>query len=313
MRQVLLLFTWIAPAIAQAQQLDYIDEGGTQRAGSPNLSLEMSDPTGRTRFHLTTRFTFSNTEEAFGRDALATLEASAVIRAFEGFGISFGIPFALDAPRPGNDQLLLGNLHLGVEGGGVIRFGDTREADPDAPRLGIGGAFDFYAPTGRSLEDQGNESERMSLVRRIRSFEQELYLERTAAFRIRAHVDFTISIVTAELELGLSPAVTAQSEADFLMLFLWGARLGVRPIEELEPFLEVGHSMQIAGEPLRGYELDEPVLLTVGLRGHFGIDPALFVTFDLAEGGVIFGVDIAAAFRAEHRAESIRDPLDFEP
>jgi hypothetical protein len=53
--------------------------------------------------------------------------------------------------------------------------------------------------------------------------------------------------------------------------------------------------------------------VTLGLRGHFGIDPALFVSFDLSEGGVLFGVDIAAVFRTENREESLRDPLDFRP
>jgi hypothetical protein len=276
--------------------------------------MELLDPTAHTRFHLTTRFTFSDAVETFSDNAIATFEADAVIRVIEGVGISFGIPFALDAPSPGLDTFFIGNVHVGVEGGGVILFDEKRVRDPGAPRLGLGGALDIYAPSARALEDNGNESDRMALVRDTRSFEQELYLERTTAFRLRGHVDFSISIVVMELELGLTPAFDIEDELDFVLLFGWAGRVAVRPIDALEPFLEIGSSLQVAGDPLNGHELDTPVRLTLGLRGHFfGFDPALFASIDFSEGGVLFGVDIAAAFRTERRGTSERDPLDFSP
>jgi hypothetical protein len=313
MRQALLLFSWLYPATAFGQAI-LLEEGGTERARSPNISMELLDPTARTRFHFTTRFTFSDAVETFSDSAIATFEADAVVRIIEGVGISFGLPFALDAPMPGADTFFIGNFHLGVEGGGVIRFDDKRAADPGAPRLGLGGGLDVYAPTARALENNGNESDRMALVRETRSYEQELYLERTTAFRLRGHADFAVSIVVLELELGLTPGFDIQDELDFLMLFSWAGRVAVLPIDQLEPFVEIGSSLQVAGDPLNGHELDTPVRLTLGLRGHFsGFDPALFVSFDFSEGGVVFGVDVAAAFRTESRGASERDPLDFRP
>jgi hypothetical protein len=301
MRQVLLLLLG---------QSILLDEAGTEPPRAPNISMELLDPTAVSRFHLTTRFTFSDAVETFSDNAIATFEADAVIRIIRGVGIRFGIPFGLDAPKPGNDQFFIGNVHVGVEGGGTIRFGD---GGWNSPRLGLGGGLDIYAPTARSLEDSLDEADRMALIRETRSYEQELYLERTTAFRARGHADFSISIVVIELELGLTPGFDIQDDRDFLMLFFWGGRVAARPIEELEPFLEIGSSLQVAGDPLNGHELDTPVRMTLGLRGHFGIDPALFVSFDFSEGGVLFGVDIAAAFRQESRSASERDPLDFGP
>ncbi len=315
MRQATLLsFCWLlgVPSAALAQDVNLLEEGGIRGVRAPNISTELLDPTARTRFHLTTRFTFTDDRKTFSDSALTTFEANAVVRIIEGLGISFGLPFGLDAPKPGNDQLFLGNIHIGVEGGTVILFNPKKTDDPAAPRLGVGGAFDLYAPTARGFENRDEEADRIALVRDICSYDPELFLERTAAFGFRGHADFSISIVTAELELGLTPAVTADEAADFLMLLGWAGRIAVRPIDALEPFLEVGSSVQIAGDPLHGHDLDTPVRLTLGLRGHFGLDPALFVSIDLGRGGVLFGIDIAAAFRTESRERSLRDPLDFD-
>src|SRR5688572_27058258 len=166
-----------------------LDEKSTEKTRSPNISMEMLDPTAVSRFHLTTRFTFSDTIETFSDNAIATFEADAVVRIIRGVGLSFGIPFGLDAPKPGDDRFFIGNVHAGVEGGGVIYFDEERVADPGAPRLGLGGGFDLYAPTARALEDSLDESDRMARIRETRSYEQELYLERTAALRLRGHVD----------------------------------------------------------------------------------------------------------------------------
>lgn len=322
MRQVLLLAAAAAaaaPGTALASDVNLIGEGGIRRSRAPNVATEFLDPAGRTSFHLTPRFTFSDADETFTDSSTWSFEAKAIIRVAEGVAFGAVLPFGLDAPKPGKDQFFIGDFRLGVMGGTVIQLDEGRMGDPAAPRLGLGAGFDLYAPTARAY-DAGDCEELgvrafcnpVQFVRGLRSYEPQLYLERVASARARGHIDFSISILTAELELGLSPGFTVKDEVDFLMLLSWGARLAVRPIDLLEPFIEVTDSVRIAGGSLRGDDLDLPILLTVGLRGHFGIDPALFVSFDLENGGILFGVDLAAAFRTESRTErEIRDPLDF--
>jgi hypothetical protein len=317
MRQALLLVVLLRATTASAQDVNLLEEGGTTRPRAPNVATELLDPLARTRFHLTTRFTFTDEQETFSDSSLWSFEARAVIRIFEGLGVTFGLPFGLDAPKPGDDQFFIGNIAAGVVGGGVIHLLEDSADDPDAPRLGIGGALDIYGPTARKYgaEDCGPElgphafCNPVAFVRNTRSYEQELYLERSLAFRVRGHLDFSISILTGELELGLTPAVTVVEPSDFFMLFSWAFRAAARPIDELEPFVEVGSSIRVAGGALNGDDLDTPVRLTVGVRGHIILDPALFVSFNLQDGGVLFGIDLAAAFRGESRPES-RDNLD---
>lgn len=322
MRQVFLLGAAAAAAIpgpALASDVNLIGEGGLHRERAPTVTTEFLDPSAHTSFHLTPRFTFSDEDEKISDNAIWSFEAKATIRVADGVSLGFVLPFGLDAPNPGKDQFFIGNIRAGVLGGHVINFDETRVADPAAPRLGLGGGFDVYIPSARAYEadDCGVLGIRpfcnpVLFVRNTRGYEPQLYMERVVSFRARGHAEFSYSILNAQLELGLSPGVTTKDRADFLMLFSWGVRVGVRPIDAIEPYIEVTDSLRIAGEALRGDALDGPIQLTVGLRGHFGIDPALFVSFDLDNGGILFGVDLAAAFRTESRTtKEIRDPLDF--
>jgi hypothetical protein len=82
------------------------------------------------------------------------------------------------------------------------------------------------------------------------------------------------------------------------MWFHIAGRLAYVVTPELEPFLEMGSAIQLAGENDLG-ELSTPFLLTPGVRFHFfGLDPAIFVSFNFEEASaIIFGIDLAGALR----------------
>lgn len=301
----------LLPAVGLAQPYDGWDIERYQAPVPANLSPDFLDPAGRTRFHVTTRATWSNPDEVFGSTSRFSLEAQGALRITPGLAFTFGLPFGVVAPDPGNNAAFFGNFRIGLHGGGYIRLAKSKEfKDQVAPRLGIGLAVDFYVPTGpndplvRCLLGSGCAPP--ALVRDIRSLEAEYYLPDAISFRNRLHVDFQHPYFGVEGELGLSPSWTLASNADFSLLLSWGLRLVARPIYELEPFVELGSVLVASGEKddAQGFDIATPVRLNLGARFHVAeLDPAIFVAIDFVDGGLLFGLDLAGAVREVTRRE----------
>lgn len=317
---VLALLCLEAPAQAAADSMATEDEIEHQIERSPpNISADLLDRAGRSRFHLTGRTTFDDGVSAFSSSSVWALEAQAALRITRGLAMTFNLPFGVTAPSPGANNFFFGNFRVGVAGGSsfvVLPSNQSRGAGT----LGFGGAFDVYAPTAPDLGDLECPGQRfcapVSQVRGIRAYEPFLYFEKLMSFRARGQVDFALDPFSAQLELGLTPGFTTRSDVDFFMFFSWALRARAFPIYEVEPFLEIGSNLQIAGPNVQiaGGSLDAstPVHLTLGGRFHFGtMDPALFATLDLKNGIFIFGVDLAGAVREVANSSSAEDPLDF--
>ncbi|MBK6684830.1 MAG: hypothetical protein IPG45_10180 [Deltaproteobacteria bacterium] len=307
---------------AQAQPTAFASEDEIENQierAPPNISPDLLDRTGRSRFHLTGRATFDDGVSAFSGSSVWATEAQAALRITRGLALTFNLPFGVTAPSPGVNNFFFGNFRVGVAGGSSFVVLPSNEGR-GAGTLGFGGAFDVYAPTAPEVGDlecpgQGFCAP-VSQVRGIRSYEPFLYFEKLMSFRARGQVDFALDPFSAQLELGLTPGFTTRSEVDFFMFFSWALRARAFPIYEVEPFLEIGSNLQIAGPNVQiaGGSIDAstPVHLTFGGRFHFGtLDPALFATLDLKNGIFIFGVDLAGAVREVANTSSAPDPLDF--
>lgn len=286
------------------------DAAAARRLRAPYVSIDTMDVRGHSRFHLSTRFTFDDGNEAFSKSSLFVYEAHASIRVAEGFAIVGTLPFGLDAPNPGDNGFFVGNLRVGGTGGGVIHFGE--EDSPVSPELGLGGAIDVYAPTAPELElavPGGGARRSVSAVRVLRSYDPALYLARTMAFRARAHAELNLGYVATQVELGLTPAFTLEADSEFFMLFQWMFRLAAQPVPSIEPYVELGNAIHLGSDA--AFDLTLPVHLTFGVRAHMGIaDPAFFFTLDLANATPIFGIDLAGILRGR-RTRADRGDMEF--
>lgn len=304
-------------ARAQSEDAGWLDgqdaEMAAQRA--PNMSTELLDPGALSRFHLTTRGTPSVPGDAFSDDTRWTIMPAAYFGIRRGLSLNGALPFGVNAPHPGENNFITGNLRVGVSGGGYVRLKEPA-AGETAPRLGLGGALDIYAPTAHGT---GNASCIQSLgicdavgtVRNLHAYEPELFADDTMFFRARFHVDLTVSIFAAELELAMSPGFTIESNSQFLLLMGWTGRVSLKAGPHFDPYLEIGSALHLAGRSqdvrlnpdrsiasITGLDLSTPAMLTLGLRTHFAsFDPALFVSIDTRDSLVIFGLDLAGALR----------------
>jgi hypothetical protein len=272
---------------------------------APNISNELLDPDGRTRGHFVARASFADGQKTFSSSSLWSFEARFHVRIIEGLAATVVLPFGyLNLPAPGPQQFFFGNFSLGVAGGGRIHLASDSTPESPGPLLRWGGGLEAYAPSaprpnmGLTPNTQMATDSRFlaeQAVARMRSYEPELYVGDVMSFRARLHADVSFNIVTAELELGLAPAFTLTSESSFLMWFSGAGRVSVRPINEVEPYLEMGAAVQVVGKN----PLSPPFLITPGVRFHFwNLDPALFASFNFIDGkNIIFGVDLAGALR----------------
>lgn len=286
-------------ALAQSAELD------EPSAMVPSLSSELLDPLALTRFHLVTRanfFDYANSEAFERKVSTWSFEARANIHITRNLALSAVAPFGLFTPGPGREnKFFFGNLSLGVAGGGKVY-----STGPDLSIM-LGGGLDIYAPTAPETEPDDllpiaagiGIATPQTLVASMRAYEPQLYLPDLMSFRARILGRVRASIFTGELELGLVPGFTVASQADFVMFFGVGARAAVQATPNVEPYLEMGVTTQVAGPG----DLSPPFLLTPGVRFHIGaFDPAIFVSFNFKEASsIIFGIDIASALRPTAR------------
>ncbi len=305
-----------APAWAQEADIEFGDTQGLAAQSPPFISIDTVDPGGYSRFHLSTRAAFSDEAELLDESARWAFELTTALQLTEGLAIVATLPFGAYAPKPGANEFFVGNFRLGIAGGTEIELpGDPRSKN--RPRFSLGGGFDVYAPTAPEFDPIVVEPialgrDPVQAVADLRSYDPELYATRLMTFRPRLTGLFTVNVFAAQLEVGLAPAFTATNDARFLMMFHWLLHLAVQPVRYVEPFLELGSTMQVAGvEP--GSDLTQPVQLNLGLRTHFGpISPAVFCAIDLSAGTPIFGLDFGGILYSQERGIARgEDPLDF--
>jgi hypothetical protein len=264
----------------------------------PNISSELLDPQGLSRFHLVSRAVFSD-DTSFTTDVeVWSWEARANIRIAPGLSLAANLPFGLLVPGTGQqNQFFFGNFSVGVAGGGNVLIGG-----PDDVSIAVGGALDIYAPTAPEpeREDLSALGAAQARVASMRAYEPQLYLSNQMSFRARGLGRLRAQILTAELELGFIPTFTLDSQSEFGMLFGVAARIAVLPIRAIEPYVEVSGTVKITGDS----ELKPPYLVTPGVRFHIAdtLDPAIFVSFNFVHSSaIIFGIDLAGALRPSVR------------
>jgi hypothetical protein len=284
-----------SPGAAFAQEEHPADAPKPPAIEATSWSNDLVDPAGFTRFHLTTRATFSNGESVFTSASSWSYEGRAHVRLTEGIAISGVLPIGASVGTGGESSTaFLGNIALGLNMGGTL-------SDGPGTRIRAGGSFDVYAPTAPPSDELETELAR-SAVAAIRAYEPQLYVPRLLSFRLRGHADASAGILNADLELGLIPAVTIGEDQGFLMLISAAARMSAKLGPVVEPYVEVTGSTQLAGDG----EIAPPVLLTPGLRLHLAdsFDPAVFVSINFVESSaVVFGIDLAGAIRPTYASE----------
>lgn len=281
-----------------------------------HLSVSFMDPQIRNRTHLTTRSLIRTAVPGADWDMNWNVEIRATGQVTEHFGLSGVIPFGFQIPQ-GQDAIpYFGNIRLGGEFGWTFDFEDLTLAD-DRPvtQLGLGFAFDIYAPTSTSeCGPIQSLCTGLALAQLFNPFEPELYVQQTMLFRNRAHVDFRFDRLKAEFEFGISPGFTVREPIQETVLATVAGRISVIPIQWLELYSKLGSAFRLTG-PFVG---DSPAVLTAAARFHIvsaSFDPAIFTSVDLDMGNVIVGIDLAGVIRnrpgRRSNRERARDSFDF--
>lgn len=265
-----------------------------------DLPLDLLDVSGRTRFHLTARWTPASVAHVWHFDAQGWFQVT------PGLAIRVGAPTAVLAPqRDGaDDRFALGNLFLGVGGGTRLRIIEPRDADGTSVGLRLGGAFDVYFPTSPIPDDEVLTA---LAALHYRPLEPGLWVGRALAFRARLHVGVAGDVWSIDGELGLTPAFTLASDSDAWLWVTAAVRARVVLAEFIEPFLEFGGT--ITGASPSGLLVTRPFdpegfQLTPGIRFHVaGISPAIFIALQPADddGKITFGIDLAGAAARSRR------------
>ncbi len=310
----LVLFTAIlAPSVALGQ-IRTLDEDQKLRSRQPpNISTELMDPAGGTRLHLTTRGSFSDGEELFTDLSFWTFDLQAFLRVQDNWSVGANLPFALYSPPGGTNQFVLGNIRVGTVAGFDVRL-QPQNRDVRSARFRLGAGVDMYLPTTSTPEDESAFLGAIAVAggRFLHNFEPELFIEDAMFFRIRAHAELSFDVVIVEGELGFSPGFTTTSDSEALLLVSWAARVSAKPTYLLDPYLEVASSFHVVGkDAAAGRDYETNVWITPGVRFHFGqVDPAFFVSVNVEETALLFGIDLAGAAREYIRVRQDDDFLD---
>lgn len=281
----------LAPRISWAEAP--ADDGWVTGTGTfelpPNLSPEFLDPAAKTRFHLTAGLTPTET------DILLAFEVQAALRLGSHVGLTAALPFGADLAKAStlrSDEIFLGNVRLGVEGGGMV----WRGGGAQHPEFSVGGAIDIYAPTAPA---EARAEGPIAAVLTTRPLEPGLFLSHAMAFRARLHLGFDVSIVGISAELGGTPAFTIEQDPDLYGWLTASLRARVVPISFLEPFIELGGTV-VLGQPALPRFSPGGFVFTPGVRFHFlGVSPAVFANIYGGPSGrgsvVTIGIDLAGA------------------
>ena len=298
----------------------------------PNISERHFNVRGRSHFHATLRLSPSTEERLFSDDLRTSLLLQGAIQVAGGSAVTFGIPFGLISPTPGDDHFVFGNVKIGGLFGHTFFLGASSAGAGPGPRIALGGALEIYLPTQtyggaqlNGLLEAGLQSATSAAIRNMYGNEPELFIDKSVLFRTRGHFEVEVGPLIGEAELSLTPGFQFDPEVETLFLLGWSVALRARPLYVLEVFVESGSAFHIVGKrspalDLTGQTLDPgldvttPVLATLGVRfhTHLGVDPALFGSVDLRDGFFIFGVDIAGVLqRSSYESREGNDFLSF--
>lgn len=279
---------------------------------APALPLDMSadfvEVTGRSRFHLVTRF-------APGAVDTWAIEASAAIRVFEGGAITLGVPFGhINPDGPPRSSFYFGNFRVGFAGGAAIALDDdAAEAMP--PTLRFGGALDLYVPTRPAFEPKIECNPACNAgahVAPIRPLDPGMFLGGAFSGRARASLGFDVSYFGLSAEAGALPLLELGADPRGYLWLSYGARLrGVIP-PYVELFAEIAGSSALLEPAAPSYRAGA-VYATPGLRLHFSaMSLAAFASLRVAgeAADYVFGIDLGgAAPRQTRQDRELYEPL----
>src|SRR5262249_44796894 len=117
------LVVFFAPtsfAFAQAAHTPSAWFEGKRPEAVPDLSSDLVDPPGLSRFPLVSRAGFSNGSKVFSSSSIWSFEGRAHIRVIEGLALSAVLPFGLRSFSDEPHKFFLGNVTAGIGGGGKI-------------------------------------------------------------------------------------------------------------------------------------------------------------------------------------------------
>ena len=274
---------------------------------NPVLSTQLMDHRGLTRFHYTTRTTFTDGQDVFSSSFAWAHELRAAVRFTEGLAAMVILPFGMAKIEGTSDQAFLGNLTIGI-GGGARIYGEPT----DALTMSLGGEVDAHLPTTTGTKDPAGAAA-ASYVAAIRGYETQLFVPKLTSFRARGSWSLYYQDLRASLEVSLIPAIL---DSKLVMLMGGAARISYLVADVAEPFVEVGMTRQVSGPG----EIQPPLVLSPGVRFRVAeiFDPALFLSINFeAPTALMLGVDLAVAFRpSESKSTKDRDVLnrrDFFP
>lgn len=290
MRRIVVLAALLlssAPAFAQDTNLDEPKKKGPPPV--PRYSTELIDPGGSSRLQVVGRMMFSDGDSVFGGVAVQSYEIRLGIGITDGLALNANVPVGLlSPPGDGDSESFVGNFSLG----GSYGFGVLEQPGMN---LDLAGALDVMFPTS-PRPDSANLILAQIMVASIRAYEPQLYLPQLLSFRFRTQAELDIDALALTVELALSPGVTTGEESDFIMLFGVTGRASYLIGRTVEPYLEMGAALDVAGPaPIR-----PPMLITPGVRFHIGeiFDPSIFMSFNFVQAPqILFGFDLAGALR----------------
>ena len=128
-----------------------------------------------------------------------------------------------DSQEPGRapSGLVFGNVAAGVVYGATV-FDSLR----------VAGEFKIYAPSSTGREA---EAPALSLLAALRSYETQLFVPHTLSFRLRGHVEYSVSILTLGAEVGLVPALSLMKEKEGFFMLLSEMPLDMRAEKDYYP------------------------------------------------------------------------------
>lgn len=305
------------PAAAQDPNDGWISETELEeqrRARSPfagsRLGVELSEPVGTSRVQIVSRGTFSDGASVFSSQAAWTAEGRFHLSLVEELGITGVLPMGVVAPGVGETRVFIGNVGLGVAGGGSIDLVDPVSSDTPI-RLRLGGGIDAYFPSAPTGNDTTVAAE--SLVAALRAYEPQLYVPGLLAFRARGQASFSFGNLTTQVEVNLVPGALVKDRGDAVFLVGAALRAAYEATPTLEPFLEMGATTQVAGAG----QIRPPFMITPGVRLHLSpyFSPAFFMSVNfVAAEALMFGIDLAAAMpnrSVQEKRIQADDPEDF--
>lgn len=294
------------PALAQVDTTTFEEEAAALRRPPPELSADLLEPSGRSRFHLTTRMSLARNNDSLDGPLAMTFVPKFWVSVLPGLAVGAVIPLGL-TELPGSDQFFLGNVRLGVMGGTFVPLSRADGGDR-GPRLHFAGAFELLIPT-LTPPDQLCDRQGLCIgperARALHAFDRELFFPDTLLARPRAQLAFGYRgfRIGVEGALAAGAYIDGSTEGEAVMLIDFATRVSYDILDQVEPFLELQTSRTLVHPdgivPPSAFDPDNtPLQLSFGARVYVGeLSPSLFATWDSVRSIVFFGLDLTGVLR----------------